>query len=65
MECDTDPGMIEASAWFVAAQFTLSAVVPVDMVISGCPPSPTKLLAGLLSLFADQAATSTATNSTA
>jgi Ni,Fe-hydrogenase III small subunit len=28
-------------------------VVPVDLVIRGCPPSPTRLLAGLLSLFRD------------
>ena len=28
-----------------------SAVVPVDLVIRGCPPTPTQLLQGLLSLF--------------
>src|SRR6202020_2879253 len=29
----------------------VAAVVPVDLVIRGCPPSPIRLLAGLLSLF--------------
>jgi len=29
----------------------VSAVVPVDLVIRGCPPTPTQLLRGLLSLF--------------
>jgi len=27
-------------------------VLPVDLRISGCPPTPTQLLQGLLSLFA-------------
>jgi NADH:ubiquinone oxidoreductase subunit B-like Fe-S oxidoreductase len=30
----------------------VSAVVPVDLVIRGCPPTPKQLLAGLLSLLA-------------
>src|SRR6478735_12547617 len=29
----------------------VSKVVPVDLVIQGCPPTPTQLLQGLLSLF--------------
>jgi Ni,Fe-hydrogenase III small subunit len=29
----------------------VSAVVPVDLVIPGCPPTPAKLLAGLLALL--------------
>ena len=29
----------------------VSAVVPVDLVIRGCPPTPTQLLRGLLSLM--------------
>ena len=29
----------------------VSKVVPVDLVIPGCPPTPTQLLQGLLSLF--------------
>ena len=31
----------------------VSAAVPVDLVIDGCPPSPARLLAGLLCLFKD------------
>ena len=61
-DCGADGGVFAGSPAIVGG---VSAVVPVDMVIPGCPPSPTKLLAGLLSLFADQAATSTATTSTA
>jgi len=30
---------------------SVSQVVPVDLVIPGCPPTPTQLLQGLLSLF--------------
>ena len=30
---------------------SVSQVVPVDLVIHGCPPTPTQLLQGLLSLF--------------
>jgi Ni,Fe-hydrogenase III small subunit len=29
----------------------VSAVVPVDLHIAGCPPSPTELLQGLLTLL--------------
>jgi len=28
-------------------------VIPVDLHIHGCPPSPVKLLSGLLALFED------------
>ena len=30
----------------------VSAVVPVELVIRGCPPTPKQLLQGLLALFA-------------
>src|ERR1700685_1750349 len=47
-DCGADGGVFAASSAVVGG---VSAVVPVDLVIRGCPPSPTRLLAGLLSLF--------------
>ena len=35
---------------------TFSKVLPVDLVIRGCPPTPTDLLQGLLWLISDSAA---------
>src|SRR5215831_12873119 len=49
-DCGADGGVFVASSAVVGG---VSAVVPVDLVISGCPPSPTRLLAGLLSLFGE------------
>src|SRR5271163_2967163 len=48
-DCGADGGIFAASSAVVGG---VSAVVPVDLTIRGCPPSPTQLLAGLLSLFA-------------
>ena len=50
-DCGADGGVFAASPAIVGG---VSAVVPVDLVIRGCPPSPTRLLLGLLSLFKDQ-----------
>jgi Ni,Fe-hydrogenase III small subunit len=47
-DCGADGGMFAAS---YAVAGGVSAVVPVDLVIRGCPPTPTQLLQGLLSLF--------------
>src|SRR6202451_3353313 len=47
-DCGADGGIFAASSAVVGG---VSAVVPVDLVIPGCPPSPLRLLAGLLSLF--------------
>ena len=47
-DCGADGGMFAASSAIVGG---VSTVVPVDLTIRGCPPSPTQLLAGLLSLF--------------
>jgi len=47
-DCGADGGVFAGSS---AVMGGVSAVVPVDLVISGCPPSPARLLAGLLSLF--------------
>lgn len=47
-ECGADAGVF-AGSYAVAGG--VSAVIPVDLVIRGCPPSPTQLLRGLLSLF--------------
>ncbi len=49
-DCGADGGVFAASSAVVGG---VSAVVPVDVVIRGCPPSPTRLLLGLLSLFKD------------
>src|SRR6202789_1235454 len=46
-DCGADGGVFAASSAVVGG---VSAVVPVDLVIRGCPPSPARLLAGLLSL---------------
>ena len=47
-ECGAGGGMFAGSYAVVGG---VSAVVPVDLVIPGCPPSPKQLLAGLLALF--------------
>jgi Ni,Fe-hydrogenase III small subunit len=49
-DCGADGGVFAGSSAVVGG---VSAVVPVDLVIRGCPPSPKQLLAGLLSLFGD------------
>src|SRR5690242_923448 len=49
-DCGADGGIFAASSAVVGG---VAAVVPVDVVIRGCPPSPTRLLLGLLSLFKD------------
>src|SRR5438045_9316139 len=46
-DCARDGGVFAGSAACVGA---VSAVVPVDLHIAGCPPSPTALLRGLLAL---------------
>ncbi|HRY27257.1 MAG TPA: NADH-quinone oxidoreductase subunit NuoB [Geminicoccaceae bacterium] len=47
-DCARDGGLFEAS---YAVAGGVGAVVPVDLHIKGCPPSPTVLLAGLLALL--------------
>jgi Ni,Fe-hydrogenase III small subunit len=47
-DCGADGGIFAESSAVVGG---VSAVVPVDLTIRGCPPSPTQLLTGLLSLF--------------
>jgi Ni,Fe-hydrogenase III small subunit len=47
-DCGADGGIFATSSAVVGG---VAAVVPVDLTIRGCPPSPTQLLAGLLSLF--------------
>ena len=47
-DCAAGAGVFAGSPACVGA---VSAVVPVDLVIRGCPPTPTQLLQGLLSLF--------------
>jgi Ni,Fe-hydrogenase III small subunit len=47
-DCGADAGVFAGSPAVVGG---VSAVVPVDVVIRGCPPTPVQLLQGLLSLF--------------
>jgi Ni,Fe-hydrogenase III small subunit len=47
-DCARDGGMFRGG---YACAGGVAAVVPVDLHISGCPPSPTALLAGLLALL--------------
>ena len=47
-DCAADGGMLAGSYACVGG---ISAVVPVDLHIHGCPPSPTALLKGLLALL--------------
>lgn len=47
-ECALDGGVFKASYAIVGG---VDAVVPVDLHIPGCPPSPAALLAGLLALL--------------
>jgi Ni,Fe-hydrogenase III small subunit len=39
-----------------AVEGGIAAALPVDLVIPGCPPTPTQLLEGLLALLAAQEA---------
>ncbi|MBV8497596.1 MAG: NADH-quinone oxidoreductase subunit NuoB [Gammaproteobacteria bacterium] len=47
-DCAAGCGMFAASPACIGA---VSKVVPVDLVIPGCPPTPTQLLQGLLTLL--------------
>ncbi|MGD9535610.1 MAG: NADH-quinone oxidoreductase subunit B family protein [Alphaproteobacteria bacterium] len=51
-DCAANGGLFAGSYACVGG---VSAVVPVDLHISGCPPSPIKLLEGLLALLESQA----------
>ena len=51
-DCARDCGIFAGSYAVVGG---VAAVVPVDAVIPGCPPSPTALLAGLLAVIGHQA----------
>ena len=47
-DCGADAGVFAGSYAVVGG---VSAVIPVDLVIRGCPPTPTQLLRGLISLL--------------
>jgi Ni,Fe-hydrogenase III small subunit len=47
-DCGRDGGVFAGSAAVVGG---VSAVVPVDLHVTGCPPTPTALLQGLLALL--------------
>lgn len=50
-DCALDGGVFKGS---YAVEGGVAAVLPVDLVIPGCPPSPTQLLEGLLALLLAQ-----------
>ena len=52
-DCAVDGGLFAES---YAAAGGVSAVIPVDLHIRGCPPNPLQLIEGLLALFASQEA---------
>jgi len=52
-DCAVDGGLFAGS---YAVTGGVSAVIPVDLHIRGCPPSPLELLEGLLALFVAQEA---------
>ena len=53
-DCAVDGGLFARS---YAVTGGVSAVVPVDLHIRGCPPTPLQLLEGLLTLFVPPEAT--------
>jgi Ni,Fe-hydrogenase III small subunit len=52
-DCAVDGGVFKGS---YAVENGIGAVLPVDLLIPGCPPSPAQLLEGLLSLLEAEAA---------
>jgi Ni,Fe-hydrogenase III small subunit len=52
-DCAVDGGVFKGS---YAVQNGIAAVLPVDLLIPGCPPSPSQLLEGLLSLLEAESA---------
>jgi Ni,Fe-hydrogenase III small subunit len=53
-DCAVDGGIFRGS---YAVEGGINAALPVDLVIPGCPPTPTQLLEGLLALLEAQGAT--------
>ena len=51
-DCAVDGGVFKGS---YAIEGGIDAVLPVDLVIPGCPPTPTQMLEGLLALLAANA----------
>ncbi|MDN3566105.1 NADH-quinone oxidoreductase subunit B family protein [Paeniroseomonas aquatica] len=51
-DCAVDGGIFQGS---YAVEGGIGAALPVDLLIPGCPPTPTQLLEGLLALLAAQA----------
>lgn len=51
-DCAVDGGAFKGS---YAVEGGIAAALPVDLVIPGCPPTPTQLLEGLLALLETQA----------
>jgi Ni,Fe-hydrogenase III small subunit len=47
-DCAVDGGVFKGS---YAVRDGITAALPIDLTISGCPPTPSRLLAGLRSLL--------------
>ena len=58
-DCAADGGCFRGSP---AVEAGVGAVLPVDLVIPGCPPSPTQLLEGLVALLEAQGPAATFTD---
>jgi Ni,Fe-hydrogenase III small subunit len=52
-DCAVDGGVFKGS---YAVENGIGAVLPVDLLIPGCPPSPAQLLEGLLALLEAESA---------
>ena len=52
-DCAVDGGVFQGS---YAVEGGIGAAVPIDLMIPGCPPTPTQLLEGLLALLEAQVA---------
>jgi Ni,Fe-hydrogenase III small subunit len=52
-DCAVDGGVFKGS---YAVENGIAAVLPVDLLIPGCPPSPAQLLEGLLALLEAESA---------
>jgi Ni,Fe-hydrogenase III small subunit len=51
-DCAIDGGVFKGS--YAVEQGGVGGVLPVDLIIPGCPPTPTQMLEGLLALIEAQ-----------
>ncbi|MFZ2300332.1 MAG: formate hydrogenlyase [Gallionella sp.] len=53
-DCGCDGGIFCSGDWDYATRGKVANVVPVDVVVSGCPPTPTTILQGILTAISAQ-----------